>query len=189
MEKLERLQNTSLQPSNISDSIQKIRQLIKQARNAANKVKLFRRYYTAYFAVTLKEHNINIIKTLLKCYSYIVKGTYIFLWIVNTRFMETRNSDITRIQHGNNVESDIIVLWLSFFSLRLACPCSSMETLEYRWGRPKMWPTWQPIQICRCTWSSPVPHADAAKLNPLNLSLSSISATKTYVNLLKYINK
>ncbi|XP_057219104.1 laminin subunit alpha-5 isoform X1 [Triplophysa rosa] len=38
MEKLDRLQNNSLQPSNISDSIQKIRQLIEQARNAANKV-------------------------------------------------------------------------------------------------------------------------------------------------------
>uniref|UniRef100_A0A8C1MCI5 Laminin, alpha 5 n=1 Tax=Cyprinus carpio TaxID=7962 RepID=A0A8C1MCI5_CYPCA len=38
MKKLDRLQNTSFQPSNISDSIQRIRQLIKQARNAANKV-------------------------------------------------------------------------------------------------------------------------------------------------------
>ncbi|XP_016364529.1 laminin subunit alpha-5-like [Sinocyclocheilus rhinocerous] len=38
MEKLDRLQNTSFQPSNISDSIQRIRQLIEQARNAANKV-------------------------------------------------------------------------------------------------------------------------------------------------------
>lgn len=42
MKKLDRLQNTSFQPSNISDSIQRIRQLIKQARNAANKVGLFR---------------------------------------------------------------------------------------------------------------------------------------------------
>ncbi|XP_073731136.1 laminin subunit alpha-5 [Misgurnus anguillicaudatus] len=38
MKKLDRLQNTTLQPSNISDSIQRIRQLIEQARNAANKV-------------------------------------------------------------------------------------------------------------------------------------------------------
>lgn len=42
MKKLDRLQNTSFQPSNISDSIQRIRQLIEQARNAANKVQLFR---------------------------------------------------------------------------------------------------------------------------------------------------
>uniref|UniRef100_A0A671KLI3 Laminin subunit alpha-5-like n=1 Tax=Sinocyclocheilus anshuiensis TaxID=1608454 RepID=A0A671KLI3_9TELE len=38
MKKLDRLQNTTFQPSNISDSIQRIRQLIEQARNAANKV-------------------------------------------------------------------------------------------------------------------------------------------------------
>ncbi|XDV45703.1 hypothetical protein PO909_013751, partial [Leuciscus waleckii] len=38
MKKLDRLQNTSFQPSNISDSIQRIRQLIEKARNAANKV-------------------------------------------------------------------------------------------------------------------------------------------------------
>ncbi|XP_051518234.1 laminin subunit alpha-5 [Myxocyprinus asiaticus] len=38
IKKLDRLQNTSFQPSNISDSIQRIRQLIEQARNAANKV-------------------------------------------------------------------------------------------------------------------------------------------------------
>ncbi|XP_016088609.1 laminin subunit alpha-5-like [Sinocyclocheilus grahami] len=38
MKKLDRLQSTSFQPSNISDSIQRIRQLIEQARNAANKV-------------------------------------------------------------------------------------------------------------------------------------------------------
>uniref|UniRef100_A0A8C1MUI0 Laminin, alpha 5 n=1 Tax=Cyprinus carpio TaxID=7962 RepID=A0A8C1MUI0_CYPCA len=38
MNKLDRLQNTSFPPSNISDSIQRIRQLIEQAHNAANKV-------------------------------------------------------------------------------------------------------------------------------------------------------
>ncbi|TRY84024.1 hypothetical protein DNTS_013565, partial [Danionella cerebrum] len=38
MKKLDRLQNATFQPSNISDSIQRIRQLIEQARNAANKV-------------------------------------------------------------------------------------------------------------------------------------------------------
>ncbi|XP_043080700.1 laminin subunit alpha-5 isoform X1 [Puntigrus tetrazona] len=38
MKKLDGLQNTSFQSSNISDSIQRIRQLIEQARNAANKV-------------------------------------------------------------------------------------------------------------------------------------------------------
>uniref|UniRef100_A0A9J7XYR4 Laminin subunit alpha-5 n=1 Tax=Cyprinus carpio carpio TaxID=630221 RepID=A0A9J7XYR4_CYPCA len=37
MNKLDRLQNTSFPPSNISDSIQRIRQLIEQAHNAANK--------------------------------------------------------------------------------------------------------------------------------------------------------
>nr|XP_009294934.1 laminin subunit alpha-5 isoform X1 [Danio rerio] len=38
IKKLDRLHNTTFQPSNISDSIQRIRQLIEQARNAANKV-------------------------------------------------------------------------------------------------------------------------------------------------------
>ncbi len=49
MKKLDRLQNTSFQPSNISDSIQRIRQLIEQARNAANKVQLFRSLKVSQF--------------------------------------------------------------------------------------------------------------------------------------------
>ncbi len=68
--------------------------------------------------------------------------------------------------------------WLDSLFFRWPCRCSLMVTQEYKWGRPVMWPTWQPIHRYTCTSSYHAPHVHYAKLTPPNPSLSSTLETK-----------